>query len=954
MVKILGLLLLLVVILKTTKSYTTIETSLVDEYINGYYNNIYIDEELLVHLKNNENDEYIKNLLVNSHRKDVINELGGSEKILELIKLLKDSKNEEEEEEEKVGSIYGYSYELRDNLDKIILTSRLDGNYHNYLNSKGEINRNSKEIQVTSIKIKFKIDLRNIFDIKNQRKYEFEAIVSKLLKDPSDGLIQERVNVKDKIVEFSNGFYINNGVENLLKIESPMEMITFKELVLIDKINMLIDSTNIKKSNNDLLKGYPVCEIKCVIKELQNKIQWSESISRLSSENISYIKSYNWCNKLIFHNCVDLGIKSFELSIISDKMKKEIEQIRTSIDHKIKSQIENYFLSNLEMLSIPFDFNIIIESIILNVLLEKNSFVIKKNMNNDLIIKYEKISEHSKSIVCLEQILNNVDLKLELGNKKNNYSSYENRQHRVLSSNEYIDSNHEISRLSPVKKSKLILNIEHVTIFIQNILLILKTKSKANYYLPWYVNRSGIINIKRKQDEFVGLLFREYELLLRLFMKNKYIGKDMFYRMGLFNIYSLISHFKSYNTNNTNNSVDNIYNRKKSHDINENGYIIVNTRLNYEDQIFITNIYSQNLMFHKFNINNKGNIRLEKYKKIEYFKPINEYYTQNSENDFSINFNDVEEYFDGIDYLLDINYYERNLINKTIEVSRPIKIVDYIKGNLDFYSENTLFQNNIGNYGFNIAFLNYMYYYTLNLDDNVIDSTPWWMAWQSQFYPPVYFGLDSKIVDELGLNEKYTEEDGYDYNEGNEKSYFSNLSKKIFNSTLIEIPINSDFPISFFDLGSYLPKDIISKGMLESIIMEEVEFINPTFKGIDSLLDGKNRKFDLIQLTKERQQILINSWKRSDLINDPNNMLFYNHNKLSPKTEFTFNPCMLNTFFDNDSSEWFSACVKKWEIYTTLFDHFSLKSNRHFKISTFFDVIKEVKMILYIQKEIYK
>ncbi|KAH8738718.1 hypothetical protein FG386_000509 [Cryptosporidium ryanae] len=957
MLKIVGLLLVfLVEILEKSKCYTTIETNIVDEYVNGYYRDIYIDDELLLRLKSEESGEYIKNALLNGHRIDTIEKLGGSGRIIELIELLKNSKNEQDEEEEKEESNYGYGYELKDSLDKLLLTSRLDNDYHDYLeNNESKVSDKKEQLKVKNLELKFRTDLRNIFDIKSQRQYEFGMTVYKLLTGVGSDLKKEKMNLQDKIAEFTNGFYIDKGSENMLKIESPCETINFKELVLIDKINISANGRSLKKSNNDLLKGYPICEVKCVIRELQNKIQWSESINRLSNENINHIKSYNWCNKLMFHNCVDLGIESFELSIMSSEMKSEIEQVKNSIDSKVKTQIENYFLNNVGVLTVPFEFNIVTESLVLNDLLEKNGFVIKRNINNDLIIKYEKISKYSKNIVSLEEILNNVNVKLELDNeRKNNFADYNShKQHSVLLSNKYINKNSsKAPKLNPIENKRLIFNIEHVTIFIQNVLLVLKAKNKINYYLPWYVNKSGVRNMKKKQDELIAALFKEYESLLRLLLRNRYIGKDMFYRMGLFNVYSLISHFKSYNINYVNTGTNNIYYHEKGNFvIDESSYFVVNTRLNYEDQVFITNIYTQNSMFYRFNALSRGNYISEKLKKLEHFKPINEYYTNNSEDVFTANFNDGE-YFDDFNYFMGIKYYDENLVNKAIEISRPMKIVDDIKGNLNFNYENIVFQNNMGNYGFNIAFLNYMYQYTLNLDDDIIESTPWWMGWQSQFYPAVSFGLNNKIEGEFSFNEEYKDEDGYEYGKGSERDYFLNLSKRDFNSTLIELPINSDFPISFFDLGSYLPKDIISKEMLESIITEEVEFISPSLKAIDSLLDGRDRKFDLTQLTKEKQQTLISSWKRSDLINDPNNMLFYNHNKLNSKREFSFNPCMLNTFFDNDSSEWFSTCVKKWEIYTILFDHFTLKANRYFKISTFFDVIREVKTALTIQKAI--
>ncbi|OII72825.1 uncharacterized protein cubi_03695 [Cryptosporidium ubiquitum] len=1002
------------------RSDAFLRNDLTDSYIQEYLDKIYLEKDLIYFedsLSPTEKpDTSIKSSLasnmLNVHKNQILNSLGGTERLIELIKLLESDAQEEEEESIDEG------IELKDYFDKIILSSNLDNNYYHYLTEiDGGKFGNFDGFGTNRLKISFSEVNKNKFSNrmnKGVKEYKFKSKLDPVIdKEHKLGEFDHKEKnryIKEGFLAYSSGYYLvkrknlkENEVDKYnysIKIESPMELIDFNELVLLDEIKLLYkkkvhfkhnngdqntfkEDSNHKKVNqktqngfgvfysgdenygeeddyeeledyeleeeyqrvkiakNFLTRGYPVCELKCVVRDLQNKVQWTEKIGKFIVENkvnnkeqseINIINGNNWCDRLIFHNCIGFELESVKISIMNEKLLEKVHFVENVLGPQINNQIEKYF-NNLfkDLPSKVLKPKQIGKMIILNEFLESNGFIISRNKQkkNELLMRYEKISKFSWNLISLNQILRNVKHKLKINHLNKGFTVLNSSSGLLIKKDDPL-----VNVIKPIIKQKFVLDIEQVLIFIQNILFLLKYENSNNkIFLPWYNKLTK--NVFTKQNNFINSLFSEYNTLVKLFGQQKFYSKDRFYRFHTFNIYSLISHYKSYENNNHKNKFG------KTIYSSEIRVFVINTTLTYYDQIKINNIFRKKSTHSMNNSDipiNINDIDIENFKYLkEYFSPLKNEIEQDEweGGEFDEDYDVYENYF------RNIQSRKTNTGDYVIETPKLIKKSVGIKGNIEFNPNHLVFQNNLSNFGFNIAFINYIYQNSLNLDDSVITSPPWWMVWQSQFYPRISI-IDSNKEQDLNLMENPDE-----------------FSREM-NSTWLELPVNSENPNSFLDLGSFIPKEIISKEILESVILEKIELVNPAGIKKGDLNYSKN-KDNMWEIIKEKQQFYISKWKKFDLINDPSNLFFYNlfskkqtlsANSNFNSTKFYFNPCIINIFSESNNSEWLTNCNAKWKIYSFLFEEFISTINHYLNISTFFDLLNEIKILLVVQSQI--
>lgn len=993
-----------------------LRNDITDDYIQKYLDNVYLESDLVYSEQSLDKakgedaskESGLESSILRTHRNQALNYLGGVERLIELMELLKSDAQEEDEESLDEG------VELMDHFDKAILSSNLDSNYYHYISEiKGDGFGKLDDFGTHRLRVSFGEEEVRSDILKRMESgikiYEFRTKVERGLDlEHKAGGFEDKEEAEcgeNGFIRYSSGYYLvkrrskGGKIKYSIKIESPMEMIDFKELVLLDEIQVLYRKKNVyKQSAHDvqsqhsggdyvygkesgreieddeftdeeyedleedynsrveylsmkaakrfLTVGYPVCELKCVIKDLQSKVQWTERVARLVDKNaggegsIVYnkINSNNWCDRLVFHNCMGIELESMEVSIMNHKLREKMHLIENTLDSLANDQIEKYF--NHIFKDLPrnvFKAGQIGKIIVLNEILESSGFIISRNKKNgsELLMRYEKISKFSQNLVSLKQVLGSTKYKFMI----NGF----NRGYTVLSSLYRFSTKKEgllANTIRPITRQIFVLDIEQVMVFMQNILFILKyekANNKNGVFLPWY-SRSTKDHIT-KQNDFVKSLLSEYITLLKLFNQQKFYTKDRFYRFNIFNIYSLISHYKSFETDD---NYENIFGEiVHSSDIR---VFVVNTKLEYYEQANINRIFrvKNNHSLSYFENSTKitsSNIENFKYLR-EHFIPL----TTEDEIDYSSG-NDYDFHLIDSKRMENVNNGTGNDTSATmIEVPKPIKKSTEIKGNIEFDPNNLVFQNNLGNFGFNIAFINYVYQSSLNLEDSVITSPPWWMVWQSQFYPRLSLETSIKELDlvSAGSPEEFARE---------------------MNSTWLELPVNSESQNSFLDLGSFIPKEIISKEILESVIMEEVELVNPTSMQKGDLIHGKNKENNPWDIIKERQQSYINKWKKIDVINDPNNLFFYNlftkrqslpfsNSNIGNYTKFYFNPCIVNIFNEKSDSEWLVNCNSKWKIYSVLFEKFNSTINHYLSITTFLDLLNEMKILLVIQSQV--
>ncbi|KAH8583466.1 uncharacterized protein ELE39_000234 [Cryptosporidium sp. chipmunk genotype I] len=991
-----------------------LRNDLTDNYIQEYLDKIYLerdlvyfDDEFSTAIENNSSIETsITNNLLKVHKSQVLNNLGGPERLINLMKLLESDIQEEEEE------LIDEGIELKDNFDKVILSSNLDNNYYHYVSEiEGRGFERFDDIGTNRLRISFMEAAKNISIkrmIKSVKEYEFKFKVDEII-DQKHKVIRELDQkemykyIPEDFIKYSNGYYLvkkrslkeNKTIDYKysIKIESPMEIIDLKELVLFDEIRVLYNKnmnfkldnnvsysskgeSNLKHENEDgyeqdedyevieedyeskeeyqkakvaknlLTRSYPVCELKCVIRDLQNRVQWTEKIGKFLNKRendedrseANIINSYNWCDRLVFHNCIGFELESMEISIMNEKLREKVHLVENILDPMVNGQIEKYF-NNIftDLVSKTLKPNQIGKIISLNEILESNGFIIsknRKNKNNEelLIMKYEKISKFSQNIISLKQILEDTKYKLRINHLNKGFAVLSS-SYKTLLKEEY----QLVNIIKPVTKQKFVLDIEQVLILIQNILFVLKYE-KANHsgiFLPWYnkSTRNGLT----KQSSFINSLFLEYLTLIKLFNRQKFYSKDRFYRFNTFNIYSLISHYKSYETDNYKNKFGKVVYSS------EIQVFVVNTSLTYYDQARINSVFKGksthliNDFDMKIKVSDVSIVDL-KYLK-EYFIPFKYEIEQ-----------DDEEIIEGEDFGISESYFKNaksikaytGIDHHVIEAPKLIKKFAEIKGNIDFDPNDLVFKNNLSNFGFNIAFINYIYQNSLNLDDSIITSPPWWMVWQSQFYPRLSMVKSAKEQD-ISLME-------------NPDEFLREM-----NSTWLELPVNSENPNSFLDLSSFVPKEIISKEILESVILEEVELVNPAGLNKGDLNFSSKNDNNILEIINEKQQFYISKWKKIDVINDPSNLFFYNLFSKKQSTsvssnfnssKFYFNPCIINIFSEsNNNSEWLANCNAKWKIYSILFEQFTSTINHYLSISTFFNLLNEIKILILIQSQ---
>ncbi|KAF7458805.1 Kae1-associated kinase Bud32 [Cryptosporidium felis] len=974
--------------------FSMLRVSTVEDYLEGYIDKIYLDKDMVYMSVDETYGKHLNHRLRNSlgleHRRRILGNLGGLERLIELMKLLKNNAQEEEEESIDEG------LELKDHFDRLILGSNLDGNYYHYISGTEEKERsfcNHKGLGVNRFRVTFsQVQSKQSFFSKT--KYNFKTRVELISdrRDSREPTKNESLRLENKdFIKFTNGYYLANreafqfsrdsGVRYSLKIESPLEMVDFNELILLERVNLRFNKKAYRKTliplqedllsensgafvkgwsdyeeeegddedqmtqkvKNSLARGYPICELRCTIRELQNKPQWGSGINKLRAsgqtgqEYDKYgVKGSNWCNRLVFHNCIDFEVESIEISAMNEALMNRALEIENTLDDQVNRLLEEYFLRTLRRSSRPrMDPEQIGKLIVLSLLLEKNGFVLSINKENSrkLHISYERLSSYSGNLISLKTVLEDVRFRLRTGKPPE-----EPEDVALLSSLGPTQSreNSYFHSVVPVTNGKFVFDTEQVMIFAQNMIFLLKqekARSKSGVFLPWYSDTTKDLFIK--QNSYINSLLSEYGKLLKFLVGRKFVGKERFYRLSLLNLYSLVSHFKSFEGRGfgRNSGGRGIF-------FNESRFKVIDLSLSYQDQVRLNHIFRRNIHF-RISWNVQVNSRSFNYESLE---SIREYYSP---------IDDLEED--------SVTLNDGQVQSKVFEVSRLIKRSFDLKGNLDFDSNSLVFQNNMGNFGFNMAFINYVYQQSLNLDDSIITSPPWWMVWQSQFYPRLSLDSSTKESESSLLD--------------NPKDYLREL-----NSTWLELPINSETPNSFFDSGSFIPKEIVSKEILESIILEEVELVNPVTAQSSGNLGnkGKDGVSELNKIIREKQQAFINNWKKNDVVNDPNNLFFYNifnrkqglhtpfsftsvptqpqsqtlhlesPSNRSHSSKFNFNPCIINALSEGSNSVWFSNCILKWKIYSGLFEHLN-SSNHYLQLSTFFDLLNEIKIILTIQ-----
>ncbi|KAJ1606020.1 signal peptide-containing protein [Cryptosporidium canis] len=983
-----------------------LRNDVIDNFIQEYLDRVYLEKDL-VHFEespdyqqswgfSSSSEGILESKILREHRNQALSDLGGTERLIELMELLKSDSLEEEEDNESIDE--GGS--LVDHFDRTIMSSNLDSNYYHYL-SEIEGDGFGRQDGVGTHK------LRVIFEeaggdelLKRMRRgvrnYKFRSRIEKLGQLDSQ---EEAIYGSEGYITYSSGYYLarrrgrggdgRHEPRYAIKIESPMEMVDFRELVLLGEIavyytrlasfkvgkghiqedksvlnrgdDKYVDDLEeeleedysdrreyqrVKSTRHLLARGYPFCEIKCVVRDLQNRVQWTERIARFEGDQGGEggsvrkskvrvrIANNSWCDRLAFHNCVGFELEYMEVGVMNQRLREKVGLIEDALDSQVSHQIQKFFDRTLQDLSKGlFRPGQIGKIIVLNEILESNCFIISRNRSHggQLLIRYEKVSRFSQNLVSLKQVLGSTRYRLQIG-------SGFSREYRVLSS-----SIHRLPTkrqgvlpdgIRAITRQKFVLDIEQVIVFVQKVLSILKderARYKNGVFLPWY-DRSTRDPLT-KQDRFLNSLTSEYLTLVKLVARQRFYSKERFYRLGTPRIYSLISHYKSFDSDTYVSRFGQVVHNSDSR------AFVVNTNPSYYDQARIYSVFKRNghntirYLGIGAMTTSRSNLNSDQFKYLDEIHIPQAYDLERGsfEKDESQWSREARETAHSVDPAF-------------VEISRPVRKSGEVKGNIEFDAGELVFQNNMGNFGFNIAFINYIYQSSLNLEDSLIMSPPWWMVWQSQLYS------------RLSLEKSIRELD--DSLAGNPGELVGET-----NSTWLELPVNSESPDSFLDLGSFIPKEIISKEILESIIMEEVELVNPaSLKFGDFSSSSVKAKDNALEIIKEKQQSFINQWRRNDVVNDPASIFFYNlfskkqgslYPDLGPGAppRLHFNPCIANIFGEDSDSEWLANCNSKWIIYSALFEKFSSGANHYLGISTFLDLLGEMRSLLIVQNQ---
>ncbi|KAJ1606507.1 signal peptide-containing protein [Cryptosporidium canis] len=990
-----------------------LRNDVIDNYIQEYLDRVYLERDL-VRLEerpdphqswvfSSSSEGILESKILREHRSQVLSDLGGTERLIELMELLKGDSREEEEEDESIDE--GGS--LVDHFDRAILSSNLDSNYYHYLSEiEGDGFGRQDGVGIHQLRVIFE-EIGGDELLKRMRSglrnYKFRSRIERL------GQLDRQEEVRygsEGFITYSSGYYLarrrgrggDGGHEPkyVIKIESPMEVVDFRELVLLGEIAIYYtrlasfkvgkghiqenksvlngrddryvedleegmeeeleedygdrrEYQRVKSTRHLLARGYPVCEIKCVVRDLQSRVQWTERIARFGGDQEGEggsvreskvrvrIANNSWCDRLAFHNCVGFELESMEVGVMNQRLREKVGLIEDALDSQVSHQIQEFFDRTLQDLSKGlFRPGQIGKIIVLNEILESNSFIISRNRGRggQLLMRYEKVSRLSQNLVSLKQVLGSTRYRLQIGG---GFS----REYRVLSS-----SIHRLpikrqgvlpDGIRAITRQKFVLDIEQVVAFVQKVLSILKderARNKNEVFLPWYGMSTR--DPLTKQDRFLNSLTSEYLTLVKLIARQRFYSKERFYRLGTPRIYSLISHYKSFDSGTYVSRFGQVVHNSDSR------AFVVNTNPTYYDQARIYSVFKRNghntirylgigaMVISRSNLN------------LGQFKYLDEIHIPQA---YDLERGSFEE--DESQWSREARETAHSANPAFVEISRPVRRSGEVKGNIEFDASELVFQNNMGNFGFNIAFINYIYQSSLNLEDSLITSPPWWMVWQSQLY--------SRLSLEKSIREL----------DGNLAGSPGELVGET-NSTWLELPVNSESPDSFLDLGSFIPKEIISKEVLESIIMEEVELVNPAslqFGDFSSSSSSSAKaKDNALEIIKEKQQSFINQWKRNDVVNDPASLFFYNlfskkqgslYPDLGPGAppRLHFNPCIVSIFGEDSDSEWLANCNSKWRIYSTLFEKFSSGASHYLGISTFLDILGEMRSLLVVQSQ---
>ncbi|OII77970.1 hypothetical protein cand_037780 [Cryptosporidium andersoni] len=436
--------------------YPTVKVGVIDKYINRYLEHTLIDKDLIEDSKHANNYKMKDNFIYKDGLQDysdinnvvgwdigylywysirmdnILQQLAGTrDKLIDLVEYLEESKKTEELNIEE----YFYKSLLKYNSDQIYDGNRdLEWRKSIFLNQQIETlqyrlrflsnNMNEKEFQGNFLRLDDEITAH--YKLLNEES-STNSINSSSLKriDISKGfLTSQKILNETKIINQNrnNQNKDETTLESLLFIGSPVVSMDFNRLVLVDEIVYRMKPKNYihKIYYSTLKKLYPNCEIRYILRDLKNRLQWKECIIKdnIFNLNFSSVKSYKVCDKILFHNCVGLEIKEIYLTVLKDyekatalwePPKKLVQLFEAQMQNDNEDQSTSTYITKMNLST----------SIIIHELLEKSAYLIRRDKRtNSLNISLIKASTLSKQFYTLREIVSNPNLRLKLNNKR--------------------------------------------------------------------------------------------------------------------------------------------------------------------------------------------------------------------------------------------------------------------------------------------------------------------------------------------------------------------------------------------------------------------------------------------------------------------------------------------------------------------------------------------------------
>ncbi|KAL7068460.1 hypothetical protein ACR3K2_10690 [Cryptosporidium serpentis] len=540
--------------------YPTVKVGIIDKYINRYLEHTLIDKDLIEDSRH-ANDYKIKDNFIYkdglqdysdisnvvgwsiehlywySIRMDnILQQLAGTrDKLIDLVEYLEESKKAEELNVEE----YFYRSLLKHDNDQIYDGNRdLDWRKSIFLNQQIETlqyrlyflnnNMNNKKCQGNFLKLNDEITVC------------YKLVNEKNSTNSINSLSLKRIDISKGFLTTIQEILNETILESLLFIGSPVVSMDFNRLVLVDEIVYRMKPKNYihKIYYSSLKKVYPKCEIRCVLRDLKNRLQWKECITKdnIFDLNFSSVKSYKICDKILFHNCVGLEIKEIYLTVLKDyekatalwePTKKLVQLFEVQMQNNNENQLTATHITKMNLST----------SIIIHELLEKDAYLIKRNKRtNSLNISLIKASILSKQFYTLREIVSNPNLRLKLNNKR----EITNRDD-IFSVN---DRSIKIS-LDNNSDNQDFMSIEQLIGILKQAIECFRYSSEVSCKnrLSQYFVLSIIDN--KVRNFWYKMLINEYKQVLNLRHFIHYISTEELIKLELFYSLSLISNVES-------------------------------------------------------------------------------------------------------------------------------------------------------------------------------------------------------------------------------------------------------------------------------------------------------------------------------------------------------------------------------------------------------------------------